>query len=702
MSRSRDRAGSIKARSALCLATLLAVFAAWCLPARADLAPPSFWFSGTKLIFAHPEPKAGDIAVASDDPGLVRFLAKLGATLSYAPGQKYAVVTSADHRTVSFALGDTRFEVDGTTETAPFAAYASGSAVSLPLLTLAKALYVTPVDDGEETVLQPQIGGLDVKSEGRVTTATFHGATKLRFKRLSGPGDEKLEVAFSGTATTLDPERTVGMGALRHISIGLDGSARSPRTVVDFDLAPGTLRVLGPSDAPNAIVFAFAPAGVTLGGTGIPSAGDASLALAPLALPSLAKLPSGRDGHRPWQAPPAPVPPPVAVAARTPLPTPAPTSPDLESPAPFASPAPSPAPPAQVVSVTTTPVDEGFDVQLGITGDLAFEWHRLPDNRWFVDLKNAQLATSPLDEPVDSPAVRSLRVKAVGTADAPAVRLALTLPSPRLVDVAAVKGGITVHVDALDDLAAARAGAGTLAGGTLVAAAAATPLPQRLDQAPPVDDSMWKFSPAPSAKMNPRLIVIDPGHGGSDTGAMHNGLVEKNLTLDISERLKSVLLARGWQVKLTRETDVDVYAPNDSAHDELQARCDVANNNGARLFISVHINSFTSSGLNGTTVYYYKSSDYGLARAVHERLASSLPTNDDGVQKANFYVIHHTAAPAILVETAFLSNPEDAAYLRSPGFLQKVAVGIADGVGKYSPPGPPALGSANDDTDNGY
>jgi N-acetylmuramoyl-L-alanine amidase len=695
------------------LATLLAVLAAWCLPARADLAPPSFWFSGTKLIFAHPEPKAGDVAVSSDDPGLVRFLAKLGATLSYAPGQKYAVITSADHRTVSFALGDTRFEVDGTTETAPFAAYAAGGSVYLPLLALAKALYVTPVEDGEETVLQPQIGGLDVRSEGRVTVATFHGATKLRFTRLSGPGDEKLEVAFSGTATTLDPERAVGVGALRHISIGLDGSTRNPRTVVDFDLAPGTLRALGPSDAPSVIAFAFAPAGIALGGTRIPSAGDSMLALAPLASFSAAKPPVARDGRRPWQAPPAPAPPalvppasiatPVAVATRTPLPAPSPGPSDLESPTPFAVPSavPSVTSPAQIVSVTTTPVDEGFDVQLGITGDLRFEWHRLPDNRWYVDFQNVQLATSPLDEPVDSPAVRSLRVKQLGTDDAPVVRLALTLPSPRLVDVAADKGGITVHVDALDDLAAARAGAGTLAGGALVAAAA-TAMPNPLDQAPPVEDSTWKFSPAPSAKMNPRLIVIDPGHGGSDTGAMHNGLVEKDLTLNISERLKSVLLARGWQVKLTRESDVDVYAPNDSAHDELQARCDVANNNGARLFISVHVNSFTSSGLNGTTVYYYKASDYGLARAVHERLASSLPTSDDGVQKANFYVIHHTAAPAILVETAFLSNPTDAAYLRSPAFLQKVAVGIADGVGKYAPSAQPALGSATDDTDNGY
>jgi N-acetylmuramoyl-L-alanine amidase len=680
----------------------VAVLAGWCVPARADLAPPAFWFGGTKLIFAHPEPRAGDVAVGSDDPGLVRFLTRLGATLSYAPGQKYAIVTSADHRTVSFALGDTRFEVDGTTETAPFAAYSAGGAVYLPLLALAKALYVTPIDDGDEIVLQPQIGGLDVRSEGRMTIATFHGATKLRFRRLSGPGDDKLEIAFSGTASTLDPERAVEAGALRHISIGLDGSARSPRTVVDFDLAPGSARVLAPGDAPNVVSFAFGPGGVALGGTPIPAAGDATVALVPLAS---AAPPKPAAVHRPWPPPAAPVvvptPPPPAAAPRTPAPTPPAT--DLESPLPFASPVATPSvAPAQIVSLATAPVEDGLDLQLGVTGDAAFEWHRLPDDRWYVDFKNTQLATPPLDEPVDNPAVQSLRLKQVGTVDAPVVRLALSLPSQRLIEISAIKGGIAVHVDAGDDVAAARAGAGSLSGGELVAAALATSPPLPLDQAPPVDDSTWKFSPAPSGKANPRLIVIDPGHGGSDTGAMHNGLVEKNLTLDISERLKSVLLARGWQVKLTRESDVDVYAPNDSAHDELQARCDVANNAGARLFISIHVNSFTSSGLNGTTVYYYNGSSYGLARAVHERLASTLPTNDDGIQKANFYVIHHTAMPAILVETAFLSNPGDAAFLRSPGFLQKIASGIADGVGKYASPGQPSLGAATDDTDNGY
>ena len=137
-------------------------------------------------------------------------------------------------------------------------------------------------------------------------------------------------------------------------------------------------------------------------------------------------------------------------------------------------------------------------------------------------------------------------------------------------------------------------------------------------------------------------------------------------------------------MRLTRDGDNDVFAPNDSARDELQtARRHHANGGGARILLSVHINSYVTSSLNGTTVYYYKSSDLALAQALHRRLTLALETKDDGVRKDNLYVIRHAAMPAALVETAFLSNAHDAALLRSSDFLQKVATAIADGVGDY-------------------
>ena len=347
------------------------------------------------------------------------------------------------------------------------------------------------------------------------------------------------------------------------------------------------------------------------------------------------------------------------------------------------------------------PADDEFTVAVAVAGPVTYEWHRLSDNRWYVDLKPATLAMGAQEIPVRNPAVRSLRVKGfVGPNDRlPTVRVALTLASPRIVNVVATTAGLAVVVDQLDDVAAARTGTGEIAGGKLIASVVPLPpvaaAPQTNDAGAPTPEP-WKFSPAPPAGTNPRLIVLDPGHGGSDPGSMHNGLVEKDLTLDISRRLRSLLVARGWLVRMTRDSDVDVFAPNDDARDELQARCDVANNAGARLFISVHINSFTSSALNGTTTYYYKSDSYGFADAIHARLAT-LPTADDGIRKENFYVIHHTTAPAILVETAFLSNANDAKLLKSDAFLNRVASGIAGGVGDYASPAQPLSSNPSDD-----
>ena len=102
------------------------------------------------------------------------------------------------------------------------------------------------------------------------------------------------------------------------------------------------------------------------------------------------------------------------------------------------------------------------------------------------------------------------------------------------------------------------------------------------------------------------------------------------------------------------------------------------------MFVSVHINSFTSGELSGTTTYYYKPQDRLFAAAIQRHLMTSLPTKDDGVRRENFYVVRHTTMPAVLVETAFISNASDAALMRQPSFLQNVALGIANGIREYA------------------
>ncbi|GAC1523892.1 MAG: hypothetical protein NVS2B8_06910 [Vulcanimicrobiaceae bacterium] len=658
------------------LPLLAAIACALVAPAHAapmaSAATASFWYAGTRLTFERPQLRAGSLAVATDDPGLARFLIKLGATLAYQPGGNNIIVTSGDRRIVTFTIGDTRASVDGVVQPVAFAPYASGGAGYVPFLDLARALAVIAVDDGTTTVLEPQLSAIDVRNDARVTVVTFRGASPLRFRRLSDRNDEQLSLAFTGIASEIVRERTIAGAAVRGVSLVVSGSPRNPLTVANFEATPGSTHVLVPGDSPNSLSIAFAPPGVTLGGTPIPPEGLATIATAPLVVrearePRVAAAPAAALAA-PAAAQPAPPPTRAAIT---------PTALTL--------------PVATVTNYATSDGDNRIGVHLDITGDVTYEWHRLPDNRWYVDLKPASLAIATQDVPLQNSAIDSLRIKSfVGPNDKlPTVRVALSLASPRMVTLVPDQSGLTLAIDRLDDASATRTATGQIASGKLVAA---VPLPQPVvapvATAAPDDtaaaDPAWKFSAAPSVARNSKLVVIDPGHGGSDTGAAHNGLTEATLNLDLSRRLRSLLVARGWQVKLTRDGDSDVYGANASAHDELQARDDVANAAGARMFISMHTNSFTSSSLNGTTTYYYNPDSYGFAAAVHARLAATLPTKDDGIRKENFYVIHHAKMPSILIETAFLSNAADAALLKSEAFLQSVAVSIADGVRDFA------------------
>jgi len=662
MNRWLARTGSRFAALASFAALLLPLFT-MAQPARAQGAT-NYWFVGTSLIFAKLQTRDGETAVANDDPGLVRLLAKLGAALSYDPGQRYLIVTSGDRRTIVFTLDDARYTVAGLTQRAPFAPYAVGGSVYVPLEALAKALYVLPLAREGAVILQPQIGSLDVRTQNSVTTVTLRSALPVKFARTSAAGDERLTLALGAVSTSLPPEREVsGSAALHGLSFQAGGSARNPSTTVAFEVAPGTAHALAPSHSPNELVVAFSTRAAALAGPPVPAAGDFSSGGTGLAMRSAAEgSPSAPTNEY------APLPSDVPV--REALPPPA-----LQ-------------PVAHVTSVDALPAGDALSVRISVSGPVAYEWHRLADNRWYVDLKNAVLDVPAREEASRTAGVLSLRVKQLSPDPEPIVRVALSLASPRRVDVQPSAGGFTIAVGADDDLDAQRVGAGRITAGAIVADA--VPMaPNPAAPASALTDFLAKFAPAPGAVRlpvgtNPRLIVIDPGHGGSDYGAQHNGLTEKDLTLDISKRLRAVLIARGWQVKMTRDTDVDVFAPNDSAHDELQARCDVANQAGARMFVSVHINSFTSSALDGTTTYYYKNADVGLSEAIHRHLADALKTADRGVRKENFYVIHHTTMPAVLIETAFLSNPGDAALLKSPAFLQQVAVSIADGISDYA------------------
>ena len=184
-----------------------------------------------------------------------------------------------------------------------------------------------------------------------------------------------------------------------------------------------------------------------------------------------------------------------------------------------------------------------------------------------------------------------------------------------------------------------------------------------------------------------KIIVLDPGHGGSDPGAIGpTGLQEKQVTLPIAEYLKSILEAKGAKVILTRTTDVDVYGPHASGVDELQARVNVANGNQADAFISIHINSFSNPNVGGIATYYFDGSDQSkkLASSVQEQIAEHSGFNGDrGIQPGNLYVLRHSLMPSILVELGFISNPKEEGHLKESETQKDFANELAKGLELY-------------------
>ena len=191
-----------------------------------------------------------------------------------------------------------------------------------------------------------------------------------------------------------------------------------------------------------------------------------------------------------------------------------------------------------------------------------------------------------------------------------------------------------------------------------------------------------------SAKGSPqgRTVCIDAGHGGSDPGALNRsvGINEKQVTLDIALRLAKHLKSQGWNVVMTRSSDRDVSWAGSSAKQELGARAKVANNYGVDLFVSIHANASVNSDINGTSIHWYKGSDFRLAQQLESGVMGATGRKNRGLVKNRFYVLAHTEMPAVLIETAFLTNPSEGKLLASPKFRERIARGIASGLNLYA------------------
>ena len=186
-----------------------------------------------------------------------------------------------------------------------------------------------------------------------------------------------------------------------------------------------------------------------------------------------------------------------------------------------------------------------------------------------------------------------------------------------------------------------------------------------------------------------KKIVLDPGHGGSDSGAIGpSGVMEKNVTLNIAMEIKNLLVKEGATVYMTRTKDTEVSPKRANATDidELQARCDVANAEKADIFVSIHMDSFSNGQAVGTTGYYYvqgSAKSKLLADNVRQGVVDQLHTQSRGTRTCNFYVVKHTDMPATLVEVAFISNKGEEKLINSKVGIARAAQGIADGIADY-------------------
>ncbi len=174
-------------------------------------------------------------------------------------------------------------------------------------------------------------------------------------------------------------------------------------------------------------------------------------------------------------------------------------------------------------------------------------------------------------------------------------------------------------------------------------------------------------------------IVLDPGHGGKDVGALSNEApAEKEIALDIALQVERLLKPKRLAVVLTRRTDEYL---------SLSERARIANDNHAALFVSIHANSCADEKVSGFEIYYAangsEKESLRAATLIQRSLKSAANVNDRGVRKRSFWVLYRANCPSVLVEAGYLSNKREASLLSKPSHRKKIAEGIANGISAY-------------------
>jgi N-acetylmuramoyl-L-alanine amidase len=643
------------------------------------------WVAGRQIAFDRLTIAYGDPVVTPRDSGLRAMLDAVSARMTWQPGTRFVAITRADGQLITFTIGSNAVFVNGAATAIPFAPFSRNGDLFLPLLPLARALGLGVRGFHGGYVFVPQIESVNAHQDGARTVVHVQGSADIAWRSAyeARATARTLTISFPGFGTDLSRDLGIRDKDVLGATISESGPPGYPTTSISLAL-DGKAKFAAHRSADGVGMDLFVARGETAlhvnASAATPSAvtmvGDVSVTATAIPAVDRSRAPATES----------PAPPPTPIAMPEPVDTSSAAAVATAQPLPQPSPQESASPMAEqkLTDVSVAQVPTGTRITLTFDGPVSFEWHRLgdPDNRFWLDIDRAVLVGPAQDLDVKLDFIKSVRVSQHLLTPDKVVRVAIAPSRAADIIVGQVAGttnqlGIEIE-SAPPQPDAAMAGAGFLS--TVVA---------------------MQPSPSPSVSIAPvpargDLIVLDPGHGGNDPGSINSdlGLTEKNLTLTIAKIVQSRLRSAGWRVVMTRDGDYEVGDPNGIDRQELQARCDVANAAGATAFVSIHINASVSTAPNGTTTYYWRPADKLFAQDVQSETVNADGILDAGVKREDFYVIKHTQMPAVLVETAYLSNAHDGALLQQPAFLDRIAAGIVKGImdftgGPKTPPPTP-------------
>lgn len=302
--------------------------------------------------------------------------------------------------------------------------------------------------------------------------------------------------------------------------------------------------------------------------------------------------------------------------------------------------------------------DEFLDIRLTATEPFAYKWMRIksPDNRFIFDIPSCKMDLPQKEYATDSQIASKIRAAQFEPGPGGSSRAVVDLKIPAKLEIIKESpSSITLRFSKQQ-----------MAASSIVM-------------------SGYGFTDDRAIKCNPAgvVICIDPGHGGGDCGAVNRttGLLEKDVTLNISLKLAEKLRRRGFTVVMTRTTDRDVSYAGSPDYEELGARVNAGKNSD--LFVSIHINASANYSASGFSTHWSKASDKELAGDIQFSLISKVERKDRGAVKDRLYVTSYSKMPAVLVECGFISNPEEANLLTDDNFINKIVDGIAEGIEIY-------------------